>query len=224
MWGRHKTSLRVVDDTGGIFVGVVDTDIPLYKSWSDIAFRKRAWYLSYYGSVRDGDIIVAKQPLQFAKGDTVCAPPPHTRMQAKQIGMLPLSRAYDGPYPLQVSVELDMDRGEAEFWINDVSVGRVNGVPDTHSGQVLHIAVCTFKAGDRVEALGDWLECMNPNHALAPKHVSLRNASVHAPAWDIETRMFELEWQNFKLRESLNTEEPTVIKEVVPAACFPRPP
>jgi len=46
-----------------------------------------------------------------------------------------------------------------------------------------------------------------------PLHV--RSVRVHGPAWDVENRQFQLDWQNFRLLERLVTGELALIKEAL---------
>lgn len=41
----------MLKDLGGLLLGLVDGDVPLYRSWSHEAFAGRAWFASYLGEV-----------------------------------------------------------------------------------------------------------------------------------------------------------------------------
>lgn len=69
--GRHVTEIKIQKDMGGLFLGVVTGDVPLYRTWTDCSLVNRVWYRTYYGSTRSGDATLSKGGLEYQSGDVL---------------------------------------------------------------------------------------------------------------------------------------------------------
>lgn len=100
----------MLKDLGGLLLGLVDGDVPLYRSWSHEAFAGRAWFASYLGEVPLSDVRggPAGSPRALPRGSPLPAPAPEVQVRAGP-GLL---AQLQGSFAMGdvVRLEVDMDR------------------------------------------------------------------------------------------------------------------